>query len=230
MLNLALATAFFLFTHIGVAGTRLRSRIVERIGSRRYVVFYSLVSAAGTVWLFQAYLTAPYVELWGQLQSLRTLALPVMLLSSAFVVLGLTSRPSTLFGERALEYRVADISGIIRVTRHPILIGLLLWSVMHMIVNGDAAALMLFGGLTLLTALGIASMDAKRRARLGDDWEDFAGRTSVFPFAAILAGRNRLVAAEIGWWRPAAALLVFLLAIDLHARNLGISPLPAGWF
>lgn len=226
MLNLILATAFFLFTHIGIAGTRLRFAIVRRIGDGRYIWFYSIISALGMVWLFAAYLDAPYVELWGQLYGLRLLALIMMFLAFAFVVTGLTSRPSTLFGRAALEYRLADVAGIARVTRHPILIGFLLWSITHMIVNGDVAALILFGSLTLLTAAGIVSMDAKRSRRLGEEWPEFAARTSITPWLAILRGRNRFVAAEIGWWRAVALALVFLLALRLHAPVIGVSPLP----
>ena len=71
MLNLVLATSFFLFTHIGIAGTRLRFAIVRRIGTRRYTIFYSAISAVGTVWLFAADRAAPYVELWGQVDGAR---------------------------------------------------------------------------------------------------------------------------------------------------------------
>jgi len=101
-----------------------------------------------------------------------------------------------------------------------------LWSVTHMIVNGDAAALILFGSLTLLTAVGIVSMDAKRAQHLGDDWAPFAAQTSVTPWLAIWRGRNRFVAAEIGWWRSLAVVAVFLLMLMLHIVVIGVSPLP----
>jgi len=226
MINLVFATAFFLFTHVGIAGTRLRFVIVERIGDTRYIVFYSIISTIGVVWLFAAYLGAPYVELWGQLYGLRVVVLLAMLLAFAFIIIGLTSRPQTLFGTAALEYRLEDVAGIARVTRHPILIGLLLWSVTHMIVNGDVAALILFGSLTLLTAVGIVSMDTKREKRLGDDWPPFAAHTSVTPGRAIWQRRNRLVLAEIGWWRALAVALAFLLTLELHGLVIGVSPLP----
>jgi len=229
-LNLVLATAFFLFTHIGIAGTRLRFAIVDRVGDTSYIVCYSIISAVGMVWLFAAYLNAPYVELWGQLQSLRAVALVTMFLAFFFIICGLTSRPSTLFGASALAYRLEDVVGIVRITRHPILIGFLLWSVTHMVVNGDVAALILFGSLTLLTVVGIVSMDNKRRARLGADWTEIADHTSILPFVAIARGRNRLVAGEIAWWRAAAGAAVFLVMLNLHARLIGVSPLPAGWF
>jgi uncharacterized membrane protein len=96
-----------------------------------------------------------------------------------------------------------------------------------MIVNGDVAALILFGGLTFLTALGIGSMDAKHRDRLGDEWAGLARHTSVVPFAAIVRGRNRLVIREIGWRRLIGTILIFVVMLDLHARIIGVSPLPA---
>jgi uncharacterized membrane protein len=153
-------------------------------------------------------------------------ALATMILSFAFVIVGLTSSPPTLFGDAALEYRLDAVAGIVRVTRHPILVGLLLWSVTHMIVNGDAAALILFGSLTLLTALGIVSMESKRARRLGDDWPPFAAATSITPFIAILQGRNRLVMREIGWWRLGLAIVAFVAMLGLHVRLFGVSPLP----
>jgi len=227
MLNLALAAAFFLGTHAGIAGTRLRFVIIERIGNRSYVVLYSVLSTVGTVWLFTAYLTAPYVELWGQVAGSGFVVLFTMFFSFLFLVLGLTARPATLFGEQALDYTLKDVTGVVRITRHPILVGLLIWSITHMIVNGDVAALILFGGLTFLTALGIGSMEAKHRDRLGDEWVDVARHTSIVPFAAIARGRNRLVMREIGWRRLLGAILIFVVMLDLHVRIIGVSPLPA---
>ena len=40
-------------------------------------------------------------------------------------------------------------TGIARRLRHPQLIGFLLWAVAHLLVNGDAASLVLFGGLAI---------------------------------------------------------------------------------
>ena len=99
MINLSLAAAFFLFTHAGIAGTGLRCKLVARIGRSAYVVFYSAVSLVGTVWLALAYLDAPYVELWGQLTGLHGVAFVIVAAAFLFVVIGLTSRPSTLFGD-----------------------------------------------------------------------------------------------------------------------------------
>ena len=67
---------------------------------------------------------------------------------------------------------------------------------------------------------GTVSIDAKRRRAFGEQWTQFAGVTSNIPFAAIIAGRNRLGPAllEIGLWRPLAAIAVYAVAFYLHGQ------------
>jgi uncharacterized membrane protein len=62
---------------------------------------------------------------------------------------------------------------------------------------------------------------------LGAAWEPFAAQTSIVPFAAIAAGRNRFIPREIGFWRWGVALLVYALMLGGHAPVIGVSPFPA---
>ena len=107
--------------------------------------------------------------------------------------------------------------GMLRITRHPFLCGVALWALAHLVVNGHLAALVLFGSLLVLAIGGTASIDAKRRRATGAQWAAFAGVTSVLPFAAIAAGRNRLGPAlrEIGPWRALMAVIVYVVVFHL---------------
>jgi uncharacterized membrane protein len=98
-----------------------------------------------------------------------------------------------------------------------------LWALVHLVINGDAASLILFGSLLLLALAGTAAIDAKRRRRFGGQWEAFARQTSNVPFAAIAAGRNQLGPAlrEIGIVRPLIAIAVFAALTFLHGRLFG---------
>ena len=49
--------------------------------------------------------------------------------------------------------------------------------------------------------------------------------TSILPFGAILAGRNRLVLAEIGWLAPLLALIGWAAVLHFHARFFGVPAL-----
>ena len=227
MLQLALAALAFVGTHLGLAGTPLRRLLVGLLGETGYLIGYAVVSLVTISWLADAYKVAPYLETWGQLYALQPLALVLMLFAFLFVVLGLTTPSPTLVGAEGLLDREAPVRGILRVTRHPFLTGVALWAATHLVVNGDLAALILFGSLLILCGAGAYSIDGKRAARLGDKWRGFAAQTSVIPFAAILAGRNRLVISELGWWRIALALAGFAAMLHFHVALFGVSPIAA---
>ena len=225
MTSLALAALFFIAIHLGVAGTTLRDAAVQRLGLRAYMVVFSLASVAGIVWLIVAYRTAPYWPIWGMLEAWKPVMLVLMLPAFLLVVIGLaTPNPTAVAQEKLVDQ---PPRGIVRITRHPFLMGVALWSALHLVGNGDAASLMLFGALFVVAAAGTVSIDAKRRRTLGPQaWDEFARRTSILPFAAIAAGRNTMSGAELGWWRPLAGLAAYVLMLGGHVHIIGVSPWP----
>src|SRR3990172_6442377 len=80
--SLLAAAVFFDAIHIVIAGTELRWKITGRIGEEVFQAIFSILSLAGIVWLSRAYGRAEYVELWGQVQAVRWLALIVMFIRS----------------------------------------------------------------------------------------------------------------------------------------------------
>jgi uncharacterized membrane protein len=116
------------------------------------------------------------------------------------------------------------IYGVTRVTRHPRLCGVSLWAIAHLLVNGQLAALLMFGSLLVTTVNGMVSIDRKRRHALGAVWDEFEKQTSRFPFAAILKGRTRFELAEFHIWQLALAVALFSGIFWLHGI-IGPSPL-----
>jgi len=225
VLSLILAAAFFVGIHVGIAGTRARDALTARFGEQPYLGLFSLASLAGMIWLTTAYAGAPYVATWGQLAALRPVVLPVVLLAFVLVVLGLTTpSPTVVGGEKALE-AAEPATGIQRVTRHPFLWGVALWAAMHLVVNGNLRALVLFGSMLFLGLYGPPSIDAKRARRFGPAWERYAALTSNVPFVAIAQGRNTLRIDEIGWGRLALAGVVFAVVLLMHPILFGGNPL-----
>ena len=84
----------------------------------------------------------------------------------------------------------------------------------------------MFGTIAALALIGAPVLDAKKAAQYGSRWNAFAEVTSSVPFVAIAQGRQRLVLAEIGWWRLVVAILLFLAALYGHRWAFGVSPLP----
>jgi uncharacterized membrane protein len=227
MSDLILAALFFAGTHLGLAGTPIRAGLVRLLGERLYLIGYSVLSLVAISWLADSYKVAPYVETWGQLYALQPLALVLMFLSFLLVVVGLTTPSPTLVGAEGLLGKKDVVKGVLRITRHPFLMGVALWAIAHLIVNGDLAALILFGSLLLLVVPGAYSIDAKRAAKMGDQWSRFAAQTSVIPFAAILQGRNQFKPGELGWWRLGLALAGYLAMLHFHNSLFGVSPISA---
>ncbi len=226
MTSLALAAFLFALIHLGVSGTRLRDRLVAAIGLRAYMVVFSVASVGAIVWLVGAYKAAPYVATWGQLQWWKPVMIALMLPAFLLVVVGLTTPNPTAVAQEGLAAQPPR--GIVRITRHPFLVGVALWSSIHLVGNGDWASLLFFASLAVVSIAGTVSIDVKRRRALGAAaWDGFAQQTSIVPFAAILDGRARLSWPELGWWRPAAGVAAYALMLGGHAHLVGVSPFPA---
>ena len=218
------AAGFFLGIHLVISGTRIRSVIVQRTGESAYLGLFSVASLAGIVWLIHAYGQAPMIELWGQVTSMRWIAAVLMFFACLFLVLGMATPNPTAIGGENMITQGGSIRGIFRITRHPFLVGTGLWSGVHLIYNGDAAAVTFFGTFFLLSLLGPMSIDAKQRRALGDPWRQFAERTSVIPMLAIVQGRNRFHFGELGWWRLVLGFVLFAVLGYFHETLFGVVP------
>jgi len=225
VLSLVLAALFFAGIHLGIAGTTIRDRAIGLLGKNGYMAAFAVASLIGLGWLVAAYNRAPYLITWGMLEWWKPIVIILMLPATLLVVFGLTTpNPTSVAQEGTLGQ---PPRGIVRVTRHPFLTGVGLWALLHLIGNGDVASLVFFATWAIVALAGTVSIDAKRRRLLGAAWEPFAAQTSIVPFAAIAAGRNRVTPREIGIWRWGLALLVYALMLGGHAQVIGVSPFPA---
>jgi len=112
--------------------------------------------------------------------------------------------------------------GILSVTRHPVMWGIGLWAVSHLIANGDASSLLFFGALSALALGGTVLIDRKKQLALGSNWPRLTQVTSNVPFAALLAGRTKLRWREIGILRIAAGLLLCAVLYLAHPKFAGL--------
>ncbi|WP_020593527.1 NnrU family protein [Kiloniella laminariae] len=225
--ELVAAFAIFLCLHSIPPMRPVKQRLISLLGKRGYYLGYSLLSLLVIAWLLQAVWHAPYIELWSYEYWAARGTAYIMLPASVLFLSGFL-RPNPLSIGPAAGYR-ADQAGFVGVVRHPALWGFALWSGAHLLVNGDLAAVIFFGGLLLLSLGGMFIVDRRRRKILGDDtWQILAENTSNFPFLALLRGGNcRPVRADI--WAVVAGGLSYLLLIWLHPFVIGVSPL-SGFF
>jgi uncharacterized membrane protein len=143
MTGLLSALAVFVALHSIPAVPDIRSRVIWVVGRSAYLTLYSAASIGALVWLFSQALDMDYVELWDtaawQVQATFVCA-PVGLF---FVVSGLLSANPFSVTMRRDDFTPG---AIVSVTRHPVLIGFVLWSFGHVLPNGNLRSLILFGG------------------------------------------------------------------------------------
>jgi uncharacterized membrane protein len=226
MLNLIAAAAFFLAIHLLVSGTRVRDALIGRIGQGPYMGGFVVASFAGLIWLGFAFAGArgqPGDEvLWSMTPATHGLQLVLQLIAVVFIVVGLaTPNPTSVRQEAALD-RPEAVRGMLRVTRHPFLWGAAIWAFGHLLVNGDAVSIVLFGSILALALFGTASIDAKRRRALGAKWDAFAAQTSNIPFLALAQGRQRLALSEIGWWKIVLGVVIWGVLGWAHPYLFGV--------
>jgi uncharacterized membrane protein len=225
MVWLVAASLFLLLSHFGIASSPLRATLARMLGERLYIRLYAVLTLAAFAWLILAYRQAPTRVLWTAPGWVGLATLLVVPLAFMLIVAGLTTPNPTIVGADQLFARPDLVRGILRVTRNPFLWGIGLFALTHVAATGDLASVLFFGTLGALGLAGAPLLDAKKAKQHRAAWPAFAAATSNLPFLAIVQGRQRLVLREIGLWRIALALGLFVLLLSVHRWAFGTAPL-----
>jgi uncharacterized membrane protein len=233
MTNLIAAALVFLGIHVLISGTRLRDAITGTIGERPYLGLFSLASLATIVWLAFTYNAASAgagnTVFYDLGIGVRHLAIPVVAIAFLLGVQGMLGPNPTSVRQESAAASESTVKGVLRITRHPFLWGVMIWAAIHLAINGDLASVIFFGTFLVLAFIGTFLIDAKRKRKLGPIWDKFAYGTSNIPFAAVLSGRNKLNLGESFGERFWIALATFVIVLFVHAWLFGASPFPTGW-
>lgn len=182
----------FAIAHSGLAA--LRPRGEKLIGPRLYRVLFALVSLPLAVILIVYFFNHRYdgVQLW-QLQGLPGVK-PAVWILSAISFLFLYPATFNLLEIAAVQKPQVHLyeTGIIRITRHPQMVGQLIWCIAHTLWIGTSFTLVTSIGLVLHHLFGVWHGDRRLQARFGESFETIKSRTSIIPFLAILQKRQTL--------------------------------------
>ena len=184
---LGLAAIAWVLVHVGIAGTRLRDRVVARLGEGGFMGAFSILSVLTLVALVFAYRAAPYDPIWVAPGWLGWILVIAMLPASILFVGSVASpNPTAAGGERVTAPR-----GMTLITRHPMLWGFAIWAGVHVLGNGDLASLLFFGAFLATALAGMPSIDAKLARRDPGRWAGIAAATSIISRrgAVVRAGR-----------------------------------------
>jgi uncharacterized membrane protein len=224
--NLALAVAAFVGAHFILSSLAVRQPVIARVGEGVFRALYALVALASFIWMVRAYGAAPDVALWPPIQALHIIALVAMPFACVLVVAGLTTRNVTGVGGESMLDDPHPVRGAATITRHPFLWGVALWGAAHGAANGDAAGVLLFGGVTGLALGGMVHIDRRRRAFAGAAWGPVAMGSSAIPFLAAFQGRVKIDWAGIGLTRVFAGLALYAIILATHELAFGVAVMP----
>jgi uncharacterized membrane protein len=174
-----LGLAVFIGAHVLVTLREQRAGVIARLGEGPYKGLFSLVSLIGIVLIaygFARYRAAGMIEVWYPPTWMRHITVLLMWPAVVCVV-------------------AAYIPGEIkRVLKHPMLVGVKLWALAHLLSNGDLGSIILFGSI-----LGWAVFDRislKRRSDPGAPQIPSGGRGN--DVLAVIVGT--LLYLALGFW------------------------------
>lgn len=182
----------FAIAHSGLAALRMWGE--EKIGARLYRVLFALVSIPLATILIIYFFNHRYegIVLW-QIQGVTGVKEIVWILSFiSFIFL----YPATfnLLEIAAVAKPQVHLyeTGIIRISRHPQMVGQVIWCIAHTLWLGTTFTLVTSMGLIAHHLFAVWHGDRRLTKRYGEAFTKVKERTSIIPFLAIIDKRQKL--------------------------------------
>lgn len=187
-LLLILGLVLFLGVHVLTTRRESRARLIARLGEGLYKTLYAVVAILGLALIakgFSLYRATEWVDIWYPPKAMRHLTLALMLPATILVV-------------------AAYVRGrIYEKLKHPMLAGVKLWALAHLLANGDLGSIILFGSVLAWAVYDRISL--KRRADPG---------SPPIPVGGV--GNNDVIAVVIG------VIAYLALAFAFHPLVIGV--------
>jgi uncharacterized membrane protein len=182
----------FAVAHSGLASLRMRGEAI--IGARLYRLLFALVSVPLAVILVVYFFNHRYdgLLLW-QVQGVTGVKTLVWILSaiSFFFLYPATFNLLEIAAIQKPQVHLYE-TGILRVTRHPQMVGQVIWCIAHTLWLGTSFTLLTSLGLIAHHLFAVWHGDRRLEDRYGEAFLKIKERTSVVPFLAIIDGRQSL--------------------------------------
>ena len=219
-IGVALLWVAFTATHVGMSSLRVRPRLVGALGEIGFLALYSVVALAIFVPLIWLYFTSKHAGemLW---------VLPRGPLLTWVVYLGM-GVALVLFVASFVQPSPAGMApaeltprGVQRITRHPMVMAFVVFSLVHLLPNGSTADVAFFGGFAAFALIGAAHQDQRKLVTGPPGYREFCAQTPFLPFTGrdTLQGLRELSPIAIG-----AGILLAVGIRYFHASWFGGNP------
>jgi uncharacterized membrane protein len=216
VLTIILLWMGFAGSHLLLSSMPVRQRLIARVGENAFRGVYSLVAFIFFIPLVWVYFANKHAgpELWAvpvgpalRWTIYAGMALAFVLIVGSFV----QPSPASMVPGKATP------RGILRITRHPLLMGIALFGLVHLLPNGHVADVAFFGGFVLFPIVGAWHQDQRKLATV-PEYRAFYEETSLLPFVGVQALRGL---GEVPLRIVAAAALITITIRWFHGSLFG---------
>lgn len=202
---LFLGLALFFVPHLLGGLHATRSGIVGAIGPLGYKGVHSVLSLIGLVLIVIGFGDREFFPVYEPPLALRPVPLILMPLSLIL-----------FFG--------AYLGGFKRITRHPMAWGIVLFSIAHLLVNGDLASVVLFGSFLVFGLLTQPLSDQRKAANDPEAWAKLSAETSAVPFLAMIRGASYGGPTGGIWLGVILGVVAAVVIVWAHPYLFGVLP------
>lgn len=214
IINLVAANVAFVGTHFAMSHP-LRAPMVKALGAGGFQAAYSIVSFATLGWVAFAFKAAPPADLGGSGEAGWILATLLTLLAMILLAGSLISNPALPTPMAEAQAR-AEPKGVFKVTRHPMMWGIGLWALSHIVLFWSTRTLVTALAMGILALVGAKLQDAKKEVLMGAAWAEWESKTSYWPrWSKLLSVGAVPLGLGTGLWLGASWL--HLYAADIPA-------------
>ena len=219
ILTVGIVWMLFGLTHVGLATSGIRGRLVSSLGEPGFTYLFSAIASVLFTVLVTTYAGARFEGAPGLALGRFALLRPALIAAIVFGVTLMTASfatydrsPYTILGKGSFP----PARGIERITRHAFFAGLVVFALAHALLATRLVGTVFLAGNALVALVGSWHQDRKLLARLGDPFAEYLRTTSGVPFVAILAGRQTLVWGELPYGAIAAGLVLASVLRAIH--------------
>jgi uncharacterized membrane protein len=224
----ALLWTLFGVIHIGLATLRIRGWLVSRLGEVGFTVAYSAVAIATASIVIVYYSHHRYDGdaglALGAIPVMRPVLIALIVVSVMMMLAAFATydrSPYAILGKG----KFPEPRGLERITRHPFFVGLVIFAIAHVLLATRLVGAAFAAGFGVIALVGMMHQDQKLTARYGAAFVRHLEVTSALPFAAIVAGRQRMVGRELPVRHIVAAIVLAIILRAIHGSIFAHS----GW-
>ncbi len=179
LVTLAAANAAFVGSHFAMSHP-LRAPMVQALGEKGFSLAHTAVSFATLGWVWFAFTAAPGADLPGSGEigwiAASLITWPAMILLAGSLV----GNPAMPTPQAEAQAR-AEPRGVFKVTRHPMMWGIGLWAISHLVLFWSTRTMITALAIGILALVGARLQDRKKAAQMGEAWAEWSRRTSYWP-------------------------------------------------